>query len=294
MSASLSRAFAALRKAELSGRASACFFLLTVLFIVDGLQALMRNDFNQIDLPLGERVLLSGAMPMDLKQHADIVVTIEGIEGLSFTPLTDFKGLWFGAHMWRGVLDAGKATEPGRAVLTIVDMVPAKSTTGNATIMVQNPNQIFTVTVWPSTEAMRAADFALTRRLTGQPPFLLAPLGLLCAIGIGVWHYFLSATAHRALALEGIFPIYGRKKTEEGYLAFFSPGGGRDFQAQQLVSLLTPSGIEQQKGMLHECTPKKHSALFSPDEATAPRFGWLVRYEPGARPPPEHEKNIPA
>jgi hypothetical protein len=294
MSASLSRAFAALRKADLSGRLSACFFLLAALLVIDGLQALMREDFSRIDLPLGGQAPVSGAMPLETKKHADIVAIIEGHDGLSFTPLTDFWGHWFGAHMWRGVLDAGKATEPGRAVLTIVDMVPAKSASSNATIMVQNPHQIFAVTVWPSAEAMRAADFSLIRRLTGLPAFLLAPLGLLCAIGIGVWHYFLSKAAHSALALEGIFPIYGRKKTEEGYLAFFSPGDRQDLQARQPVSLLTPSGAERRKGVLRECTPKQYSALFPLDEATAPRHGWLVRYEPGARPPPEHGESIPA
>ncbi|MCL2124173.1 MAG: hypothetical protein FWH34_08770, partial [Desulfovibrionaceae bacterium] len=171
---------------------------------------------------------------------------------------------------------------------------PAKSTTGNATIMVQNPSQIFTVTVWPSAEAMRAAHFSLVRRLTGLSAFLLAPLGLLCGIGIGVRHYFLSKAAHRALALEGIFPIYGRKKTEEGYLAFFSPGDRQDLQERQPAALLTPSGAARQKGVLYECTPKKYSALFSLDEATAPRYGWLVRYEPGAGLPPEHGDNTSA
>jgi len=294
MNAPLSRAFAALRKAELSGRVSACFFVLAALLVIDGLQALMRVDFSRVDLPLGGQVLLSGAMPLEAKKSADIVAIIEGNDGLSFTPLTDFRGHWFGAHMWRGALDASKATETGRAVLTIVDMVPAKSTTGNATIMVQNPNQIFAVTVWPSAEAMRAAHFSLIHRQTGLSAFILAALSLACALGIGAWHYCLSRAAHRALALEGIFPVYGRKKTEEGYLAFFSPGDRQDLQARQPAALLTPQGAEQQKGVLHECSPKKYSALFSLDEAAAPRFGWLIRYEPRSGQAPEHGENTPA
>jgi hypothetical protein len=294
MSDSLNRTLAALRKADFSGYCSACFFLLAALLVIDGLQALMREDFSRIDLPLGEQVLLSGAMPLEAKNHADIIAIIEGNDGLSFTPLTDFKGHWFGAHMWRGALDAGKATDTGRAVLTIVDMVPAKSTSSNATIMVQNPNQIFTVTVWPSAEAMRAAHFSLVHRLTGLSTFILAALSLACALGIGVWHYFLSRAAHRALALEGIYPIYGRKKTEEGYLAFFSPGDRLDLQARQPAGLLSPQGEERQKGMLYECSPKKYSALFSLDEATAPRHGWLIHCEPKAGQAPERGENTPA
>ena len=294
MSASLRRAYAALRQARLSGSVSACFFLLTCLLLLDGLQSLMRSDFNRIDLPLGGQTLISGAMPQQAESRADIVAIVEGLDGIDFVPLTDFRGHWFGAHMWRATLDASNATKPGTAELTIVDMVPAKSTTTNATILVQNPNQIYTITVWPSEETMQAAHLSLARRLTGLAAFVWAGLSFACGFGIAVGHYFLSKAAHRALAAEGIFPIYGRKKTEEGYLAFFIPGDGQDFQARQPVSLLTSSGLEQQQGALHECSPKKHSALFSLDEATAPRHGWLLRYAPDANAVPEREKNPPA
>jgi hypothetical protein len=294
MSTSLNRAFTALRKARLSGFVSACFFLLACLLLLDGLQALMRSDFNQIDLPLGGQTLISGAMPQQAKNRADIVAIIEGLDGLDFVPLTDFRGHWFGAHMWRATLDASAATEAGRAVLTIVDMVPAKSTTGNATIMVQNPNQIYMITVWPSEEAMRAAHFSLSRRLTGLSAFWWVGASFACGAGVAVGHYFLHRAALRALAREGFFYIHGRKETEAGYLAIFSPSGRQDLQAQQPVSLLTPSGMEQQKGVLRECSSQKCSALFSLDNATAPRFGWLVRYEPDMNPVPAHEKDSSA
>jgi hypothetical protein len=154
---SLLRAFTALRSARRVGAASACFFLLAALLILDGLQALMRADFNRIDLPLGGQVRIAGAMPLQAKDYTEIVADIEGIDGLSFTPLTSFKGFWLGAPMWRAVLDAKAATGPGRAVLTIVDLVPAKSTTSNATITVQTPNQISDIIVWPAAKAMQAA-----------------------------------------------------------------------------------------------------------------------------------------
>ena len=284
MNSSTRRAFAVLRKARLIACFSAALFLLVALLVVDGLQALMRGDFNRIDLPLGGQTLVSGAMPLQAKGHADITASIEGLDGINFTPLTDFKGHWFGAHMWRATLDASAATEAGRAVLTVLDLVPAKSTTSNATIMVQNPNQIYMITVWPSEEAMRAAHLSFSSRLTGLSAFVLAGAIFACGIGIAIWHVLVNGAAHRALAREGFFFIHGRKKTEEGYLAFFAPGDRQDLQTQQPVSLLTHAGVEQQQGVLRECSPQKCGALFSPDEATAPRHGWLVRYEAGTRP----------
>jgi len=292
MSTSLNRAFTALRRARLSGSVSACFFLLTCLLILDGLQALMRSDFNRIDLPLGGQTPISGAMPQQAKSRADIVAIIEGLDGIDFVPLTDFRGHWFGAHMWRATLDAGKATKPGRGELTIVDMVPAKNTTTNATITVQNPNQIYSITLWPSEDAMRAAHFSLIHRLTGLSAFIWAGVSFVCAIGIAAWHVLLNQRAHRALAAEGLFVIHGLRKTDAGCQAIFSPGDRKDLQVGCSMLLLSPQGVELgMQGVLNECSPHKHSALFSPDGA-ALRYGWLLRYKPDAR-SVEHE-NIPA
>ena len=289
MNPSKRSALAALGKARLSGCISACFFLLVVLLLIDGLQALMRTDFNQIEIALGGQVLISGAMPLQAKGHADLTAIIEGNDGLSFTPLTSFTGLWFGAHMWRGALDASNAAEPGRAMLTILDMVPAKSTSSNATIMVQNPSQIYSITVWPTEEALQAAHASLSRRLTGLSAFLWAGGIFACGIGMSIWHFFLNRAAHRALAEEGIFLIYAQKETEAGYQTQFSPGDRQDLQAQQPMLLLTPQGVQQGKGVLSECSEHKCSAFF-PLDGAVPRYGWLVRYEPETRAALEHEE----
>ena len=288
MSGSLRRAFAALRKARLVGYASACFCMLAVFFLIDGLQMLMRSDFNRVDLVLGEEVFMSGAMPLQAKSHEDIVVLIEGLDGLSFTPITDFKGLWFGAHMWRATLDARAASASGRAMLTVLDLVPAKSTTSNATIMVQNPTQVYAITVWPSKDEMRAAHLSFSHRVTGLSAFIIAGLSVACGIGLGVVNLLLNITAHKALAQEGIFVIHGMRQTDAGYQAIFSPGIGRELLVQQPVSLLNPEGVEQRKGLLEECAPSKCIARFSLD-GVPPGYGWLLRYEPGAKTAPASE-----
>jgi hypothetical protein len=293
VSDSLHRAFTALQKARLVGYASACFWVLAVMLLIDGLQTLMRTDFNRIDLPLGEQVFMSGAMPLDAKTHSDLDVTIEGNDGLSFTPHTDFKGLWFGAHMWRATLDASNTTQTGEAVLTVLDMVPAKNKNTNATIMVQNPNQIFSITVWPSRKAMLASHYSLSRRLTGFSAFLWAPMSLACGLLLGVANLFLNSAAQNALTREGLFAVYGRRKMEAGYHAFFMPGVRSDLLAQQPMALLTPSGQEQGRGVLVECTRFKGTVFF-PLDGVPPHFGWLLRYEPDAGVTVDSEKNISA
>jgi len=275
-------AFTVLRKARIAGYASACFCLLAALLLLDGLQALMRDDFNRINLPLGGQVLISGAMPLQAKEHTDLIADIEGLDGLSFTPHASFKGFWMGAPMWRATLDASAATKPGQAVLTILDLVPAKSASGKATTMVQNPSLVYNITLWASEEAMQAAHFSLTRRLTGLSAFFLASLSVACAIGIGGWHVFLNHVAGRALAAEGLFPIYALQKTDAGYLTSFSPDGREDLQPQQPVLLLTPQGVEMRSGVLGECSQSKCSALFSLD-GVEPRYGWLLYYAPDAQ-----------
>jgi hypothetical protein len=268
-------AIAVMRKASLYGKVSACFFLLVVLLVADGLQALMRDDFSRIDLFLGGQTMVSGAMPFKMKSYTEIIADIEGLDGLEFTPFTDFKGFWFGAHMWRATLDAKNATATGRAVLTVVDLVPAKSTTSNATIMVQNPTQIYNITVWPSAETMQAAHYSLSRRLTGLSAFVWAGLFLAVGIAIGIRHYFWSHAAHKALALEGIFVVHGMKTTDAGCLALFFLDAGAALRARCPMVLLSPEGVEQEKGVLQECTPRKGSALF-PSDGTLPRYGWLL------------------
>jgi len=281
----------ALRKVRLAGYACTCAFTLTALLVLDGLQALVRDDFNNVDLPMGGQVYMSGAMPLKAKEHTEIRFDIEGVEGLSFTPITDFKGFWMGAHMWRATLDASNVTEPGKAVLTIVDLVPAKSTTTDATITVQNPSQIYTITVWPSAEAMQAAHLSFSRRVTGLPAFLTAALCLACGIAISVVNMLLFQAAQRILAQAGLFTIYGMKKTDAGHQVTFSQCDRKDVRAGQPISLLTPEGVEQGWGVLHSCAPYKCIALF-PLDGTPPLYGWLLRYTPDTQPASEREEKI--
>jgi len=164
--------------------------------------------------------------------------------------------------------------------------------------MVQNPTQIYTITVWSSQEEMQAAHLSFSHRVTGLSAFLLAGLSVACGIGCAIVHMFLNIAAHKALAQEGIFVIHGMRVSDAGYQAIFSPGAGIVLQTQQTMTLLTPEGVEQRKGVLAECAQSKAAAFFSRD-GVPPGYGCLLRYEPemNAVPTPEAvpepERDIP-
>lgn len=248
--------------------------------MLDGLQALMRADFNQVDVVVGRNVPVSGAMPLDAKDHTQIRSSIEGNADLHFKALTSFKGFWFGVPMWRGELEAGLAAAPGRALLTIHDMVPAKNVDKNATIMVQNPTQIYSVNVWSTERELQAAHLSLGRRLTGYSGLVLAGCAALAAIGLGVLHSFRYHRVQRALAARRIFFLLTVFKCAEGFRAAFSPEGReKELRAGQDVELIDMRGRVLGRGVLKECGPKKYAALFPP-EAGMPDHKLLLHIPP--------------
>jgi hypothetical protein len=159
-----------------------------------------------------------------------------------------------------------------------VDLVPAKSTTGNATITVQNPTQIYSITVWPSAEAMQAANLSFSRRVTGLNAFFSAGLSLACAIAVSLVNMVLFTKAQRILAQAGLFTIYKMKTTDAGYETTFSQGDRLDIRAGQTVALLTLEGAEQGRSVVHSCAPNKCVVLF-PLDGVQPSFDWLLRCE---------------
>ena len=276
MNSSLRHAFSALRKARLIGYASACFCLLASLLVLDGLQALMREDFNHLDIIAGERVPVSGAMPLDARDHTQILWDIDGNPGLRFMAEASFKGFWMGALMWRGELAADSAARPGAARLTIHDMVPAKSAT-NSTMMVQNPAQVYSITVWPTEAAFQAARFSLVRRLTGFSAFVFAALSVIGGIACGAVHAVTFHKARQSLAAEGLFCIHAAQRNATGLRAVFSPEGREDdLHVGQAAALFDNKGNEAGQGVISECGPQKCSVLF-PEGVRTPPYGWFLR-----------------
>lgn len=289
----LSGARALLRRSRLFGRVSALFFLLAALAVVDGLQTLMRHEFNTLDLVPGESVLLSGMLPADAKSHDDLVFTLEGASEPVFEPLETYKGFWMGGHMWRARLEIPASAVPGNIVLTVRDIIKEDVDGGafdderDRSILYggqQNPALIFGIAVWESAAARQAADISLIRRWTGFPAFGLAAGALFFALACGIANWAVFRRAEAALAGHGVFFIHGIKElTPEsgapatalsGYKAFFAHAGST-LEPGTSITLMDRDWHEKSRGYLLEADAHKGYALF-PGKGERPQYGWLA------------------
>ena len=309
-------------RSRLLGKISACVFFLAALAVVDGLQTLMRQDFNSVTIIPGETVILSGMMPQNASGLADLVVETQGLSGLTFTPVSSFKGFWMGGNMWRAELSASAAASPGKGTVTVVDMVPMKKVgqsavrdedssrkaapadTAQSSILGQNPALVYSVVIWPSAAERGAAELSFLRRYTGQPPFAVAGVAAVLALLFGLGNFFVFAKAEARLAGCGIYIIHGVKKRDNELHASFAHAGHSGFTPGDAVVLYDASWQEQGRGTIAGGDHIKGFARFSSD--APPRYGWLValaraetrpsadRREPGAEPEAAKETRHPA
>ena len=296
-----------LARSRFFGRVSAIVFFLAALAIIDALQTLMRQEFNHIDALPGERISVAGVLPAGMTSHEGMQIIVEGDPGVSLLPFETYKGFWMGGNMWRASLvvapDAGvtgggesagmhgeNGSVPGNAIVTIVDYLPLKkgtqaSTDSEPELGQQNPALVYTVTIWPSEAARRAADISFCRRFTGFPAFFLAGLsvGLALLAGLANWKTF--SLAERGLAGHGIFFIHGIKELIAGAKADGAEESGskvafarlgRSLVVGDKVALVDRSWRECSEGRIVELTDIKGFALF-PKEGVTPQYGWLVR-----------------
>lgn len=278
--------------ARLLGKISACVFLIAVLAVIDGLQTLMRQEFNAVSLCPGESATISGMMPLDTASHTDLAVELDNLSGLVFRPIESFKGFWMGGRMWRASLTASASASPGKGTLTVVDMVPLKkvgqttvpeekgvpqpapANASSATVMGQNPALVYSVTVWPSAAERDAAVFSFLSRHTGQPPFVVAGAATALALLLGLGNFLLFSRAEKRLAHQGVYFIHGIKKKDDGLHASFAHAGQDAFMPGDPVLLYDANWREHGQGAIADKDPVKGFALFAPE--TPPRYGWLV------------------
>ncbi len=291
----LQKAAALLARSRFFGRLSALIFLLAALAVGDSLQTLIRHEFNAIDLTPGESLLVSGMLPAKAKSHADLVLSIEGDPGLSFTPFETYKGFWMGGHMWRAELSAPPEARPGKAVITVQDLIPPPAEQGgeksagsiderDTRILYggkQNPALVFSVTLWASEQERRENDASLFRRLTGLPAFGIAVAAALLAFAAGFANWRTFSRAEKALAAQGVFFIHGLKDLPasggpalSGFKAAFARAGEHIARGEEMI-LLDRDWKEQGRGRIIETDALKAQALI-PHGGVRPRYGWLL------------------
>ena len=280
---SLKKARGLLSFSRVFGGISALIFCAAVFAVFDGLQTLMRHEFNSIAVIPGEQTLVSGMLPGDAKSHEELVIHMDGDPGIRFTPLETYKGFWMGGQMWRSRLDVPADVAPGRAVITIEDILPEKDKDKTVFAGQQNPALVFAVNIFVDEDERRAADNSLLRRYTGFPAFGVAGVAVLLALGMGFASWRIFGRAEKALAENGVFFIHGIKQVENdgpgpvsevGYRAAFAHTG-KKFYRNEPVVLYDGKWQERGKGCLVEVTRIKAFALF-PLDGVRPEYGWLV------------------
>lgn len=283
---SFKKAKGLLVRSRVLGVISALVFVVAVFAVFDGLQTLMRHEFNSIDVVPGEQLLVSGMLPGGTSSHEELVVHIDGEPGVIFTPLETYKGFWMGGHMWRARLEAPANYPPGRVVITVVDILPAEDKDKTVFAGQQNPALVFAVNVFASEAERLAQDNSLLRRLTGYPAFALAAGAVFLAIVIGFVSWRTFGKAEAGLAEHGVFFIHGVKELDNtgmgpfpvvGYKAAFAHAG-KQFYRNEPVILYDKAWRERSRGSIVEVSKIKGFALF-PQDGTKPRYGWLVARE---------------
>lgn len=296
---SLADGKALLARSRILGRVSAFIFLIAVLAVFDALQTLVRHEFNSIELVPGETVMVSGMMPADARTIADLMIEMEGEPGLVFEPLETYKGFWMGGFMWRANLTVPMGTAPGKTYVTLVDIIKPEPGEGSGkderdrALLYggqQNPALVYAVNIWPTEDARRAADNSLFRRYTGFPAFGVAALAVLAAVLIGAANLREFSRAEKALALHGVFFIFGVKDlavaakqalpgqqvlATTGYKAIVARAG-QSFTVGEPVELLDRDWQIRAGGSILEVDRTKAHARF-PVEGVRPRYGWLLR-----------------
>ena len=275
-----------LARSRFMGRVSTVIFLLAVLAVFDGLQTLMRHEFNNIAVVPGEEVLVSGMLPGGVTSHEGVMVRIEGDADISFVPFETYKGFWMGGHMWRARLTVPLNAAEGVSLIVVEDILPEEDKDKTSYAGLQNPALVFAVTVYPSELARREADNSLIRRYTGFPAFGLAAAAVFLALMAGLANWKLFGSAEKALAAHGVFFIHGVKElraknpragpwsAEEGYKGAVAQAG-RNFSRDEHVTLMNRDWRVLGQGKVKEVTHIKAFALF-PATGERPQYGWLV------------------
>lgn len=308
----LAQAVGQTKRIKLWGKISATLFLFAALAVLDGLQSLARHDFNSFDLIPGETTFISGMLPEGVTSHEDLVIRLEGadgvgaggVDGLTVRPVASFKGFWLGGQMWRAEVTVPDFVVPGKAFLTVVDLIRpsrkvSKDNGGESQNtpdpimgeevqedlpLVQNPMLVYAVTIWPNALARQKAEKSMVRRLAGFSPFWLAGFSAVFAILAGIKGWFTFGLVEKTLARRGLYIVHGVKKpgspsptgqTTESWQALCAYFEDPALNVGDAVFLIDNAAAIRGEGVVREMKPDSFMAAF-PTDGTAPVYSWLV------------------
>ncbi len=258
------------------GKVSALFFFLAALAVVDSLQSHILSGKNSIRLVGGHTTQIAGMVPEGIEQVKDIRTTWQGPHTVTFTPTERFSGFWMGGGMWRATLATPAVNATATGTLVVEDVRPIPDRTTGTEVPVQNPDLIFTVTIFPNAQAMQAAAPAWLERLTGTPAWQVAVMAIFLAVACAFMQWWGMHKAVGVLAGQHIFLVHGVRVqgTTEVDVEFSLPKGVQVAEGTP-ATLLTRGLEEAANGHITQCVQGKAAARF-PATTPMPRYAYFV------------------
>lgn len=199
-----------------AGLWSALFFMLALLALLDGLQAIVRGDAYQLDMLPGMSESISGPCPAATPTESDLVVEIYPSDApLHFDFEGFFASYWIGTGMWRATIHTSQ--EAYRSHSTV--QVSFKNST------VTKPLE-FKIQIWEDRAALQAGALSWIKKLTGQNPFFMALVLGLAGSLCGIANFRLSRrvqTEYRRMGYSEIFRIKTGYKAEDPTMIWSLP-----------------------------------------------------------------------
>ena len=163
------------------GRFCAILLGLCLLCLLDGLQALHREEDNLVELLPGGESAVSGQSLLSQPQPEDLLAEFTpSAAGLSFELEGFSTGYLLGNGIWRGHVLAATDVPPGRHALVI----RFRGTP-------QAARQVYPVIIYASATQQRQASSSLLRRQMGLSAFALAGVFLAFGLLAGIAVYLL-------------------------------------------------------------------------------------------------------
>ena len=189
------------RRQRLLGCVASAFLAVALLALVDGLQARMRADTNNIDCIPGQMVALSGPTALKNPLASDVIARfVPESAPFQFALEGFFTGYWFGSGMWRGELRCDADATAGEYAFNL-------NFRGSGAQSAQK----YRLRVYADADALRADSGSVLHRFAHINPFLWAAgfgaCGLLCGLAT---YFFGWRLAHRLRRL-GLAEVYARQ-----------------------------------------------------------------------------------
>ena len=261
------------------GLLSAVFFFTAAVGVVDALQTIVRQQFNQIDLVAGETITFTGNMPQGVTSVDAITATIEPPTGVTLRFTEAFSGFWLGGNMWRAEISM-PANAPQGVVSVIINDIWTETTKLGETVHRQNPALIYPLHVWKDARAQDIGSGSYCKLYAGMPPLLVSAVAFAIAAIFGFFQWFIFRKADSKLMQEGYYFIHGIKRTDDKVLALVRLAKQKDIALDDAVVLYDNKLNKQGRGLIVELDEENAVAKFT--GALNPRYGWFLQLSTNA------------